>query len=199
MILYSIITVISLALIVTLNTIFNPAQSEYWWFYLVYSLAVAIIAFLLDALIAFVIRRMPAKWFSYKRHMFQASDKEMRFYKFIKVDAWKNYVPELGGFTSFHKDKVVDPNNNKYMERFILEACYGVSIHIWSVPASFLLLLLDYKMYAGSSMLWLTICLPIAVINAILVLLPAFILKYNLSRLTKIYELNLKKEKTVDK
>jgi len=199
MILYSIITVISLALIVTLNTIFNPAQSEYWWFYLVYSLAVAIIAFLLDALIAFVIRRMPAKWFSYKRHMFQASDKEMRFYKFIKVDAWKNYVPELGGFTSFHKDKVVDPNNNKYMERFILEACYGVSIHIWSVPASFLLLLLDYKMYAGSSMLWLTICLPIAVINAILVLLPAFILKYNLRRLTKIYELNLKKEKTVDK
>ncbi len=199
MILYSIITVISLALIVTLNTIFNPAQSEYWWFYLVYSLAVAIIAFLLDALIAFVIRRMPAKWFSYKRHMFQASDKEMRLYKFIKVDAWKNYVPELGGFTSFHKDKVVDPNNNKYMERFILEACYGVSIHIWSVPASFLLLLLDYKMYAGSSMLWLTICLPIAVINAILVLLPAFILKYNLRRLTKIYELNLKKEKTVDK
>jgi hypothetical protein len=199
MILYSIITVISLALIVTLNTIFNPAQSEYWWFYLVYSLAVAIIAFLLDALIAFVIRRMPAKWFSYRRHMFQASDKEMRFYKFIKVDAWKNYVPELGGFTSFHKDKVVDPNNNKYMERFILEACYGVSIHIWSVPASFLLLLLDYKMYAGSSMLWLTICLPIAVINAILVLLPAFILKYNLRRLTKIYELNLKKEKTVDK
>lgn len=199
MILYSIITIICLALVVTLNTIFNPAQSEYWWFYLVYSLAVAIIAFLLDALIAFVIRRMPAKWFSYRRHMFQASDKEMRFYKFIKVDAWKNYVPELGGFTSFHKDKVVDPNNNKYMERFILEACYGVSIHIWSVPASFLLLLLDYKMYAGSSMLWLTICLPIAVINAILVLLPAFILKYNLRRLTKIYELNLKKEKTVDK
>ena len=199
MILYSIITIICLALVITLNTVFNPAQSEYWWFYLVYSLAVAIIAFLLDGLIAFIIRRMPEKWFSYKRHMFKASDKEMRFYKFIKVDAWKNFVPELGGFTSFHKDRVVDPNNNEYMKRFILEACYGVSIHIWSVPASFLLLLLDYKMYTGNSVLWLTICLPIAVVNAILILLPAFILKYNLRRLTKIYELNLKKEETAVK
>ena len=46
-------------------------------------------------------------------------------------------------------------------------------------------------MYIGQSNIWLTVALPIAVVNAILIVLPAFILKYNLPRLLRIYENNI--------
>ena len=50
-------------------------------------------------------------------------------------------------------------------------------------------------MYTGESNLWLTIALPVAIVNAILIVLPAFILKYNLPRLIAIYNNNIELEK----
>ena len=121
----------------------------------------------------------------------------MKFYKFIGVPKWKDYVPELGNFTGFHKNKVVDPFDNEYIGRFILEARYGVAIHLWSVPFSFLVMLCDYNIYLGRmTNIWLTIGLPVAVVNAILIVLPAFILKYNLPKLVHLYERNKRKEAT---
>ena len=126
--------------------------------------------------------------------IFLQGREELIFYKRIGVDKWKNYVPELGMFTGFSKGKVVNPNDNEYIGRFILEARYGVAIHLWSVPFSFLLLLGDYNMYTGHPNIILTIALPVAVVNAILIVLPAFILKFNLHRLVKIYESNKRME-----
>ena len=108
---------------------------------------------------------------------------------------WKEHVPELGSFTGFHKNQFTNPFDNEYVSRFILEARYGVAIHLFSVPAAFLIILLDWKMYTGQSNIWLTICLPVAIVNAILIVLPAFILKYNLPTLVRIYNNNLEKEK----
>jgi hypothetical protein len=115
----------------------------------------------------------------------------MKFYNFIKVQKSKDYVPELGNFTGFHKNKVANPFDNEYIARFILEARYGIAIHFYSVPVSFLLILLDWKMYIGQSNIWLTIALPVAIINAILIVLPAFVLKHNLPRLLRIYNNNI--------
>ena len=110
------------------------------------------------------------------------------------MNKWKEHVPELGSFTGFHKNKVANPFDNEYIARFILEARYGVAIHLLSVPFSFLLLLADYNMYTGHPNLILTILLPVAVVNAILIVLPAFILKFNLHRLVKIYDSNIRME-----
>ena len=111
------------------------------------------------------------------------------------VRHWKDKVPELGGFTSFHKNKLSDPWNNEYVERYMLEACYGVVIHLFSPFFAFLIILLDYKMYTGWSWMWLTIMLPVAIVNAILIVLPAFILKYNLPKLKILWDINMKNKK----
>ena len=190
MILYSIVIFICMILISGLNMIFNPIYSDRIWMYIIFTIAFSLTAVLLDGLVAFLIRMMPEKWFQKDKGMFKTGEKELKFYEFLKVKRWKDYVPELGCFTGFHKDRLINPFDNKYIWRFIIESRYGVAIHIWSVPASFLLILLDWQMYSGNSNIWLTIALPCAIINAILILLPAFILKYNLPRLMRIYEKN---------
>ena len=111
------------------------------------------------------------------------------------MNTLQEQLTELGSFTGFHKNQFANPFDNEYVSRFILEARYGVAIHLFSVPAAFLIILLDWKMYTGQSNIWLTICLPVAIVNAILIVLPAFILKYNLPTLVRIYNNNLEKEK----
>ncbi len=194
MLLYSIIMVIGMAITITLNAFFNPLYKDKWWMYIILVVAFVVVAILIDGLVAAIIRKMPEKYFSEDKGIYKASRKELIFYKKIGVDKWKNYVPELGMFTGFSKGKVVNPNDNEYIGRFILEARYGVAIHLWSVPFSFLLLLGDYNMYTGHPNIILTIALPVAVVNAILIVLPAFILKFNLHRLVKIYESNKRME-----
>ena len=194
MLLYSIIMVVGMAITITLNAFFNPLYKDKWWMYIILVVAFVVAAILIDGLVAAIIRKMPEKYFSEDKGIYKASRKELIFFKKIGVDKWKNYVPELGMFTGFSKGKVVNPNDNEYIGRFILEARYGVAIHLWSVPFSFLLLLGDYNMYTGHPNIILTIALPVAVVNAILIVLPAFILKFNLHRLVKIYESNKRME-----
>ena len=191
MLLYTIIIVIGVILTSTLNILFNPLYHDKFWLYIIFTVALTIIVILIDGLVALIIRKMPEKWFQKDKWPFHTSEGEMKFYNFLKVQKWKERVPELGSFTGFHKNKVANPFDNEYIGRYILEARYGIAIHLASVPASFLILLLDWKMYIGQSNIWLTIALPIAVINAILIVLPAFILKYNLPRLLRIYENNI--------
>ena len=195
MLLYLIIIVVGVVVTASLNIFFNPLYHDKFWLYIVFTMALSIIVILLDGLVAFIIRKMPEKWFQKDKWPYHTSEREMKFYSFLKVQKWKDHIPELGSFTGFHKNKVVSPFDNEYIARFILEARYGIAIHYASVPISFLIILLDWKMYAGQSNIWLTIALPIAVVNAILIVLPAFILKYNLPRLLRIYQNNIELKK----
>lgn len=199
MLLYSIIILISSALIMGVNVLFHPGN-EPWYYYIYWTVIFVVGAFIIDALVAFIIRWVwPKKWFNTNNKMFITSYNEMKFYRFIGLNKWKNKLPELGGFTNFHKDKFANPNDNKYVSRFIEEACYGVAIHELSVPFGFLILLLDYRIYLGTTnFIFLTIGLPVAIINGILILLPAFILKNNLYRLRNIYKSNQAKEKPMN-
>ena len=190
--LYPLIIIISMIIITVMNILFN--NMEPWYIYVIYTTALTIIVILVDGIVAWIIRNMPKKWFDYHHKMFITSEKEKKFYKIIKVKLWKEKVPELGMFTSFRKNKISDPNNPEYLKRYILEACYGVAIHYFSVPFGFLIMLCDYKMYSGSSILFLTIALPVALVNAVLILLPAFILKYNLPKLIRLYEFKKKQK-----
>ena len=191
MVLYLIIIVISMVITASLNILFNPLYHDNWWLYIIFTVTLTIIVILIDALVAIIIRKMPEKYFQNDKGIFRTTEKEMKFYNFLKVQKWKDHVPELGSFTGFHKNKVANPFDNEYIARFILEARYGIAIHFYSVPASFLILLLDWRMYSGQSNIWLTIALPVAVINAILIVLPAFVLKHNLPRLLRIYNNNI--------
>ena len=191
---YILIIIISTAVIAVPNCIFTPG-GEPWYMYLIMTVAAVIASVLIDGLVAFIFRRFPKRWMDPNKKIFITSDKEMKFYEKIGVRKWKDKVPELGGFTSFHKDKLRDPWNIEYVERYMLEVCYGVVIHLFSPIFGFLVILLDYRMYTGWSWMWLTIMIPVAIVNGILIVLPAFILKYNLPKLKMLWDINMKNKK----
>lgn len=191
MILYLVIIALGMVANATLNIFLNPLYHDKWWLYIIFTVGFVVLAIIVDALVAIIIRKMPEKWFQKDKGLFHTGERELKFYTALKVQKWKDFIPELGSFTGFHKNKVANPFDNEYIARFILEARYGVAIHFYSVPASFLIILADWKMYTGQSNLWLTIGLPVAIVNAILIVLPAFILKYNLPRLVRIYNNNI--------
>ena len=82
----------------------------------------------------------------------------------------------------------MDPFNNDYIKRYILEAGYGVVIHYMSVPFS-LLMMLIMLVEPSNPTIW-TVGVPVIIINMILIVLPAFTLKFNLPRLVRIADMN---------
>jgi hypothetical protein len=192
MLLYVSIILLAQIIIGLLNHLYNPMNLS-WLEYSFFTFYMIFLAVVVDALVATIIRKMPEKWFSFTKKKYQVSEKEQKIYMKLGVRKWKDHIPELGSFTKFSKSRVAKPNSPKYMKRFILEVCYGITIHLWSVPFSFLILLGDYKLYTGNSNIWLTIGLPVAIVNAILILLPAFVLRFNLPKLVNIYQFALKR------
>ncbi len=143
---------------------------------------VAVIA--IDGVTAFIIRRLPQKWFSNESALSSVSKKECAFYSKIGVRKWRSRVPELGMFTGFHKNKVYEPGSNEYIKRYILEANYGFVIHIASVPIGFLIIFLCPLSWA------LSFGVPVAIVNALLNLLPAFVLRHNIPKLKSLMRMN---------
>lgn len=191
-----IIISVGVTLLTALINILCHAFNEPWWYLLLMSVGSAVLVVVLDGALASFIRHLPESWFHYEKKIFQVSKKEISFYRFFGVQVWKDKVPELGGFTSFHKDKVRDPKSVEYIERYLLEIDYGWMIHILSVPFGFLIILLDYKLFMGNGITTgLTIGLPIAITNAILNLMPAFILRYNYPRLRALLKFAKRSEK----
>ena len=139
---------------------------------------------LLDGLLAFLIRRLPNDWFQRGRAVFSVSRRECALYCRMGIRRWKDRIPELGCFTSFHKDRVYHPQDNQYVARFIMECNYGVLIHLVGALAGGAIALLLPSVYA------LSVCLPIALVNAVLNLLPLFVLRYNTPKLETLYQLN---------
>ena len=191
MITYLIIIGISSALIAGINIIFNPSNIAFYW-YIIAIIAYVIAAILLDGFLAFIIRKMPEKWFDHNKKLFVLTKGEKKFYEAIGIRKWKSKVPDLGQFTNFQKGKIAEPRSNEYLERYLLEGAYGIAIHYFSTPLGFLLMF-----PIGHTTLWLTMALPVAIVNAILIILPAFTLKYNLAKLRILYERNERRNATM--
>lgn len=147
---------------------------------------VAVIA--IDGVLAFAIRRLPGKWFSKDVKIYSTPKAEMHFYEKLGIKKWKDHILELGNFTDFHKDKITDPHNPAYIERFILENNYGAVIHLSNVILGWLVIFcfpLRYFWCFG---------FPIAFVNSFLSLLPYMILRYNTPKLLTLYQILLKKQ-----
>ena len=149
---------------------------------------VGIIAvFAIDGLLAFIIRRLPEKWFAPEAKAFTVGKKERNFYRKTRINSWKKYVPEWGCFTGFHKDKMRDPNDSAYIGRFLLESNYGVAGHVAGAVFGFLILLIPF-------LPTLTVALPVAAVNFVLSMLPTAILRFNTPALRGLYRRNIEKE-----
>ena len=146
---------------------------------------VAIIA--IDGVVAFVIRRLPEKWFAPEAKFFSVGKREREVYRRLGVNRWKKYVPELGCFTGFHKDKIYEPTSSEYIGRFLLESNYGALGHILGSLLGALILLIPR---VNS----LAIALPVILVNFILSNLPTMILRYNTPPLRRLYRRAMDRE-----
>ncbi len=147
---------------------------------------IAIIAW--DGLMAFLIRRLlPMSLFAPGKKIFQVSKKEKKFYQAIKIKSWKDKIPELGGFTSFHKNQLTSSNDIEYLKRFITESNYGVIIHLENAFLGFLIFLIPL---CNSPSIWI----PIFAVNFVLSMLPVFVLRYVTYTLNRLYEKQIKQK-----
>lgn len=185
------------ALILSLNLIFRDSiccNSFYTERYLIIaSILLIVFCIALDGVSAFLIRRLPEKWFLRNVKFHKVQKKECKFYEACGIKLWKDHILELGMFTAFSKKHVSNPESPEYIERFILESNYGYVIHFVGIFLGFALLLIYPKN------LLLRMSLPAAVINAFMNLFPMMILRYNLFRLHRMYELLEKKQKRLNK
>lgn len=182
MLLYMTVIFISIAIISVVNILLSPELSLSFAVNTVLSVsagAVAVIA--IDGTVAFIIRRLtPTSWFSADKKIFKVSKKERDFYRSLKIKSWKNSIPELGGFTNFHKDKLESTDDRQYLERFILESNYGVVIHLANAALGFGVMFIPFCSSPG---IWM----PIFSVNFILSLLPVAVLRYTSYTLQNLY------------
>lgn len=184
-----------MAVLICIDIAAMPALGFAPWFlpmpwFIVLSVIINVAAVIaVDGLFAFIIRRLPAKWFNHKKKIFIVSPREKRFYEKIKIRKWKDYVPELGQFTNFSKNQIAEPKNNVYLDKYFLEACYGEVIHFASIFLGFIIIFFYPLQY------WLCFGFPIAIANA-LMNIPSFcILRYNSTKLRVLYESNERRER----
>ncbi|MBQ8426293.1 MAG: hypothetical protein IJX16_00845, partial [Clostridia bacterium] len=135
---------------------------EVW--YIILGVTVSTVAVIvIDGIFATLVRwAMPEKWFSVDKKCFVPSKKKCHVYEKLGIKKWKDKVLELGGFSGFHKDKLGDATNNEYVVRFIVEANYGILVHIACIIFGFAVVFVFPLKY------WLCFGIPVAVVNAVL-------------------------------
>ena len=167
-----------LAIIATINLLlgtFTPLSTILW------VLTLAIACGLIDGVVTLTIHLMPQKMFSPDKRCYEISDRQQKLYKRLKVKQWKAYVPDLGQFCKFKKNKIQNPKDPNYLYKFLVENCYADVLHTISAYFGFFVMLI-----APNGMVW-TVAFPIAIINFIINIMPAMIQKYMRPRLISLY------------
>lgn len=149
---------------------------------------------LVDGLMATIARLLPAKCADYTKRAYQVRVEEKKFYEKLKIRKWKDKIPEIGHFTGFRKNKLVNPQSVEYVDRFLLESCYGELGHFLALFAGFAVLLLK-----PLSSVWVALAIPVAIVNFFLNLLPIFTLRYNSYKLVVLKKSLLKKKERTEK
>ena len=129
-------------------------------------------------------RKLPAEKMNPFCRLFAVHHWERKFYVRIGIRRWKDKIPETGGLlVNFSKKKVADRSDNAYLMKFMQETCYAELMHTLSIPTGFLILFLfpGHILYFG---------LPVALVNAVLQLLPVFVQRYVRPFLLSCYRRN---------
>ncbi len=190
MIIYFIIISITLGYIALLNGLIGINLYTYDWFFVIkITLLNILVIFLIDAFLAFVIHKLPLRWFDHRKKCFHIFKWERKFYEKIKIKKWKDHIPELGTLVNFRKNKVLEPNNNIYVQKFLTECCYGEMIHFLSIIFGILIIFIAPKYF-------LLLGFPVVVANALINYLSFAILRYTRPKLLQLYKRNCRKEKT---
>ena len=155
-----------------------------WWFAVLGVFASAAAAFGIDALVAVIVRWYPEEKIDPFSGYFAARGWERKCYVRLGIRRWKDRIPEMGGLLAhFSKKQVADRHDNAYLLKFMRETCYAEVMHLISIPAGFLILLL-FPRY----ILWFG--LPVAAVNALLQIMPVLVQRYVRPFLAATYRRN---------
>ena len=160
---------------------------------LAFTALAVVLVIAVDGLTATIARLLPKKYADEKSGIYQVGKKEKVFYEKLKIRKWKDKVPEIGHFTGFRKNKIADPKSVEYLDRFLLEACYGEIGHFFSLFTGFLIML-----FFPLTDVWIAITIPVCSVNICLNLPSLFILRYNSYKLRILRNNLLKKQKQVE-
>ena len=140
--------------------------------------------------VVFIITRiLPKSVFNAHRIRYKTFLIERNFYNLIRVRKWKNKIPELGRLSGLKKDKLLEPNNLQYLQKFLQENCIGESLHFFSILSGLLIFLFIPANY------FLSVGVVIFLTNTLLHILPIFVQRYIRPKVVKIYDrLVFKKE-----
>ena len=138
---------------------------------------ITIAEILLDIIAATLARWLPRKCADHTKKVFAVSPQEKLVYEKMKIRKWKELIPEIGHFTGFRKNKLVDPKNCAYLERFLLEICYGEIGHFLGLFFGFIILL--FFPCFTKKRLFFIIGLVVCAVNIALTLPTIFVLRYN--------------------
>ena len=179
MILYVFIIIIAMSLISVFNIIFTSISP---WFIVSAVTITTIFQFVIDGIFAFIINKLPNKWFGMHNKCFNVSNKTQRFYEKLGIRKWKDKVWELGGLSGFSKSRLYQPNNPDYIEKFIIESNKGIVTHRLGYLLGFLGVFIFPLKYAFK------IGIPVALVNLFLNILPTMILRYNVPKLKILHK-----------
>lgn len=187
MILYLILITISVLLISVSNIICQTFPNLEWYVVCEYVVLYTLIVCVIDLIVAGLARIIPNSYYNPNKKRWHIFKFEKKFYNFIKIKSWKDKIPDLGKYLEgVSKSKIEDISNAEGLMLFIKKTCSAELCHFYSVIFGFLILVMCTKN------LVLTVCLPIAIVNVILNLLPIFVQRYNRPKLIKAYERSLK-------
>ncbi len=177
------ITVISA---IALNLIFNINNLSPTYIIIALVFGV-IICMAINAVVATIVCKcVPEKCFLPNKKMFQVSKFERKFYNFIKVKSWKDSVLELGSLNGFKKNKLANPNDNTYIEKFIIECNRGYLTHLLSIFLGSLII------FAYPNNIKICIGVPILFANFLINYMSVAILRYNIPKLQVLLKRNEK-------
>ena len=179
---YIIVITLATIIIATINFLASGDLSATSFFTLLLKTSIGTVSVIaVDGLFAFLIRRcFPTSLFSADREIFTVSKKEFDLYRKLKIKKWKDLVPELGLFTGFSKSEISDRDDGEYLGKFLLEANYGVIIHLENALFGFLI---SFIPPCSAPSIWI----PVAAVNFILSMLPVFVLRFTTHTLKKLY------------
>ena len=144
-----------------------------------------------DGLTATVARLLPKRFANHESRVFLVNASEKRFYEKIGIRKWKDKIPELGHFTGFRKNKIENPKDGAYLQRFLMEICYGEIGHFYSCFTGFATLFVCFWVKN-----WMWIAVFVSVVNAVLNVLPLFVLRYNSYKLRILWKQTQKRRET---
>jgi len=185
--LYLWILFVSMAVVFLCNAIFYPQGYAIWQLAL-FTYLNSIAIFGIDALVATIIHKLPAKWFSPYKKLFRSYKWEKKFYKAIRIIDWKDKIPDTGKLTTGLSKSKIDSTKPEYLFHFLVETCYAECLHFWMSLVGIIIILVNPANLA------LPMMLPLAIVNFGLNIPPIFIQRNNRPKMLYVYEVQKKRE-----